>query len=543
MRKAGMDAICSLNQYLPSITAGSAAAGFFLVPDYPGVVAAGVTVCIVCVCAVVRRCDPGDSRRTVRDTHPCSVLSARRYEIWSVLAYAAVAGCLELCLGAHARHTLLFRDAGAYTGIPESAVEWMDVRVLSDATVSGSGYTLFPARLETVGVRSEMEASAAGTIRVVGRHDDSPLWGETVRVYGTPERQPLGSQEVYFVFAQGIERTRTFTPSTLSLRGSLRTRWVQRVSERDPEGTGLLTALISGVRSNLDSHRQEAFVRSGTIHVLALSGMHLGLLIALVGGSGVFLLGPIRGFWCGVGATVLAVWILGPRPSLTRAALLFGLGGAALLSDRRTPAVNVLGLVFLCMICANPADALSLGFQLSFLSVWGIMTIGTELNRRWTGTVPRGLRQALSAAVSAQIATAPVSLYTFGRLYPVGIPASIVVIPMVTVLVWIGLVLVLVPDIEPVLFLLDAVIGRVSVLIFDTVELFGVCPPVVIESAAGRAFVLVVFTGVILCLYYPRYESQLSPGDTLCSGGPRAAAEETVGSELPHQRGCKIRHT
>jgi competence protein ComEC len=143
------------------------------------------------------------------------------------------------------------------------------------------------------------------------------------------------------------------------------------------EEAGLAAALLLGDNDALDRTEWDVYVRTGTIHVLAISGQHLVILAGFV--WLLFRLFDVRaryGAW--VVMTVMLVYTLltGARPSAVRAAVMVCIICLGIILRRRTNPANAFALAWLVVISANPTDPFTIGCQLSFLSVfvliWGV---------------------------------------------------------------------------------------------------------------------------------------------------------------------------
>jgi ComEC/Rec2-related protein len=204
----------------------------------------------------------------------------------------------------------------------------------------------------------------------------------------------------------------------------------------DAAGLELMAPLLIGSRGGLSDETSGAFRRAGALHMLALSGMHVALLLGLV-----YLITRGFGSWrLSVCAAMLFVlfflWVAGPRPSLIRAVVLTLLSGLALLIGRRTAPINLLSVTFLFMAIVIPGATTELSFHLSFLALAGILLLSPVLDWTLDGWMPVWLRKPLSVGVGAQLATAPLAALTFGAVYPVGAFVSVVLAPLVTVYLW-----------------------------------------------------------------------------------------------------------
>ncbi|MBK6343935.1 MAG: ComEC/Rec2 family competence protein [Flavobacteriales bacterium] len=224
-------------------------------------------------------------------------------------------------------------------------------------------------------------------------------------------------------------------------------RWLQRTSLGSRE-RALVNALVLGQRDELDSEQSTAFSRSGTIHVLAVSGMHVGLIYAALS----FMLGwwgGKRGSRVARGLLILlALWayagITGAAPSVLRASFMFSLFTLAGMGRRRTDHLNSLFAAGLFLLIWDPAMLRHAGFQLSFLAVLGIIVFHGPIAALWSPK-PWLLRHAWSLAVvsfSAQLLTAPLAIWMF-KAFPVWfLPANLVVVTGVSLAVFGGVALI-----------------------------------------------------------------------------------------------------
>lgn len=224
--------------------------------------------------------------------------------------------------------------------------------------------------------------------------------------------------------------------------------WLERGTLPQAE-RALVKALVLGQRDELDSEQTTAFARSGTIHVLAVSGMHVGLIYAA--------LSALLGQWGAAGrgrllrgtAILAALWgyagLTGASPSVLRATFMFSLFTAAGMAKRQTDHLNSLFAAGFFLLVWDPAMLTQAGFQLSFLAVLGIILLYRPVAALWA---PKAwlLRQAWSLAVvsfCAQLLTAPLSILLF-KAFPVWfLPANLVVVTAVSLSVYGGVALIL----------------------------------------------------------------------------------------------------
>lgn len=204
----------------------------------------------------------------------------------------------------------------------------------------------------------------------------------------------------------------------------------------------LAKALVLGLRDELDHEQKDAFVKSGTVHILAVSGSHVGFIYAML----LFLLdwwgGGTRARVTRGGLILLALWgyagLTGACPSVLRATIMFSLFTLASMTERRNEALNSLFAAALVLVLWDPHMLVEVGFLLSFLAVLGIILFYGPLLRLW---MPGGRALAycwslVVVSLAAQVFTTPLSLYLF-QAFPVWfLPANLVVVFVAGMAVW-----------------------------------------------------------------------------------------------------------
>ena len=213
----------------------------------------------------------------------------------------------------------------------------------------------------------------------------------------------------------------------------------RRLGDLAPEVAATLEALILGIRDEVPEDLYEGFRRAGSLHLLALSGLHAGILYLLVRLMLVFV--PLRSIRTLAASVVLLAYLFvaGFRPSLFRAVVMILAAAVGTLLDRDSRPLNLLALAAAVLLLIDPAAVLSLSFQLSFLALAGILLLAPGLQRSLEKVLPPVAAAALSFSLAAQAATAPLLLARFGVVYPVGALAALPLIPLVTVYIWVGL--------------------------------------------------------------------------------------------------------
>lgn len=193
-----------------------------------------------------------------------------------------------------------------------------------------------------------------------------------------------------------------------------------------PRTSPLLKALLTGDKSGLDSHTVAAFRDSGAAHILALSGLHLGFIYAILlkvtSLAGMsprvrkirsILIIAVSGFY-----TIAT----GASPSLVRAFLFIVINETARLMHRHVPPVHVLCIALMIQLALTPAVISSIGFQMSYMAMAGIFLIYPHLKAWYPGResgidLPRKIWNTAALTLSCQILTGPLAWLRF-RTFP-----------------------------------------------------------------------------------------------------------------------------
>lgn len=223
-----------------------------------------------------------------------------------------------------------------------------------------------------------------------------------------------------------------------ALRGSLD----QALDEPHPDGQGvaLARALLLGDPSRLPDAWVQGLRRLGLAHLLAVSGLHVGMLVALLSGVLWLMPGrwlravPLLGLALVVVATGLYLAAVGPRPSLVRSAVMALAAAATLVAERPPSSAQSIGLAALLVLGVDPWAIEDLSFQLTFGASLGIVLFGLPLGRRWGERwAPRGFARgvlgALAVSLGAQLGSMPWALPVFRLVTPWAPVANLVAVP------------------------------------------------------------------------------------------------------------------
>jgi competence protein ComEC len=218
----------------------------------------------------------------------------------------------------------------------------------------------------------------------------------------------------------------------------------------DSDALAVATAMTTGDRSGITPELRGAYSRTGASHLLAVSGLHVGIVFLMVNVLMFGLSFVRRGHIVGNVVAVVVIWLYaaltGLSPSAMRAAFMFSGAQVALATSRNRSAANIMCGTAMVMLAVWPGLLFDISFQLSFIAVAAIITwyspIYRALQSRWR--VVNTLWAAIITGLVASVATVPLVSHTFGVFSPAGVVLNPVVLAtayliVVFSLVWIAL--------------------------------------------------------------------------------------------------------
>jgi len=233
------------------------------------------------------------------------------------------------------------------------------------------------------------------------------------------------------------------SPDGRKKSGYLAARWRARVLakwDQDNEDVAVLSALTLGYRPSLSADTTSAFQDAGAMHLLAVSGLHVGMIwwildLLLRVPPGLRSLQIVKGL-----LIICLLWmyagITGFSDSVTRSVTMFSIFSFSRMINRDGNIYNSLLLSAMILLIINPLRIVSPGFQLSYTAVFGIVSIQPVLARLYSGArrLPRRVFDLLSVSIAAQVATLPLVLLYFHQFPTWFILTNIVAIPLVSII-------------------------------------------------------------------------------------------------------------
>ena len=227
--------------------------------------------------------------------------------------------------------------------------------------------------------------------------------------------------------------------------------WLRLGVESFPEQTQLLHAMLLGYRQAIPPDLYQMFIRTGTLHIFAISGQHVVILGAIfIAGLKIF--GVARPRW-GLSllpALFLYIFTTGLQPSALRALAMAGVFFVAPLAGRRPDAMSSIALATILLLAFQPANISDPGFLLSFVVVYGLIIVNgwamRQINefrlagwdvplKQLSGKHPaaallRNLGLMMLTSLAAWLFSAPITAWFFNNISPVALIGNLVVIPL-----------------------------------------------------------------------------------------------------------------
>lgn len=214
------------------------------------------------------------------------------------------------------------------------------------------------------------------------------------------------------------------------------------------EALSIMNALLLGQRQTIDKSTYTNYVNSGTIHILAVSGLHVGIILWILN----FLFRPLLylkyGNYIRPFVLVIILWtfaiIAGLSPSVTRAVTMFSIISIAMHLKRPTNIYNTLVISAFVILLVKPTFLFQVGFQMSYLAVLGIVSVQPILYKLWKPkySIFNKLWQIFTVTLAAQAGVVPISLFYFHQFPGLFFISNVVVIPFLGLILGFGLLVI-----------------------------------------------------------------------------------------------------
>lgn len=212
---------------------------------------------------------------------------------------------------------------------------------------------------------------------------------------------------------------------------------IAKIPFEDTATNGIITALITGERAGISHETISAFRESGASHIMALSGLHLGIIYGIISRLLSFMghsqqANRIRAFVIIASCGIYAV-ITGAGASITRAFLFILIGETMRLCNRYRSTAQVLMTSLFLQLLISPESIRDIGFQLSYAAIAGIAFIFPPLKSMWPegkGSVLKWIWTSAAMSISCQITTGPLAYFYFGTFPQHFLLTNLIAIPL-----------------------------------------------------------------------------------------------------------------
>ncbi|MCE2613151.1 ComEC family competence protein [Flavobacteriaceae bacterium D16] len=355
-------------------------------------------------------------------------------------------------------------------------------------------------RIYLATVLSLDQKPARGRVQLRIKHTDSPslkidneilAWGSAQKItkalnpYQWDYGKYLENRNVYHQIRASTPYIYPLPSSKTTIRGwasDLRNNLINKleltgIQERE---LSIIQAILLGERANISQETFDMYRKAGAIHILAISGLHVGIILLLLR----LILRPLTrltgGKTLALILSVILLWgyalLAGFSPSVIRAVTMFSFLTYSLFLNRLSYGHNTLALSLLFLLLViNPLLIFEVGFQMSYAAVGAILWIYPVLIRTWrpSSQIINRIWQISAVSLAAQLGVLPVSLFYFHQFPGLFLLSSLVIIPFLGLILGSGFILIFLamlnrlPDLlvegyQLIIFLLNEFIGWVS---------------------------------------------------------------------------------
>ncbi len=213
----------------------------------------------------------------------------------------------------------------------------------------------------------------------------------------------------------------------------------------DTKTQGILNALLFGQRILLDQETIQSYSNAGVIHILAISGLHVGIIYMILG----FLFKPLNRIKNGKIINLLLIlatlwffaFLSGLSPSVTRAVLMFSILAIGKHFNQQASTLNTIAVSALILLCYNPNYIFDVGFQMSYAAVISIVVLNPFFSYFYfsKNRILKYFIGIILVSLAAQIGVLPLSIYYFNQFPVLFLVANILVIPLTFVILSLGI--------------------------------------------------------------------------------------------------------
>jgi len=264
----------------------------------------------------------------------------------------------------------------------------------------------------------------------------------------------LGNLGIYHqaqLKSNAIITTKKPTSTIYGIAASIRNKINLKLQQANfgTDELAVIEALLLGQRTNISDSTYTNYKNAGAVHILALSGLHIGILLVLLQ----FILKPLEilkyGHTLKLIVIIITLWgfavIAGLSASIIRAVTMFCFIAYAQFLNRPTSTFNILALSLFFTLLIHPLFLFQVGFQMSYAAVFAIIWIYPLLQRFWfpNSWIVRKGWQLLSVSIAAQLGVLPISLFYFHQFPGLFFVSNLIIIPFLGIVLGLGFLVII----------------------------------------------------------------------------------------------------
>ena len=274
-----------------------------------------------------------------------------------------------------------------------------------------------------------------------------------------------------------------------------------------PSELALINALLMGQRQEIEKEIYTHYVNAGAVHILAISGLHIGIILLLLNAFFKPLTHLKYGFVIRTVLLVVILWcfalVAGFSPSVTRAVTMFTIIAIALNMKRPTNIYNTLAISMFIILLFKPMFLFEVGFQLSYMAVLGIVSVQPVLYRmlpkpKWKlFDIPW---KVFTVTVAAQFGILPISLFYFHQFPGLFFLTNLIIIPFLGIILGLGILILIMAAFNILPYFLSSLYGEILSGMSRFVSWVAAKEAFLLENIAFGSTELVVFYFLIFSI-------------------------------------------
>lgn len=193
-----------------------------------------------------------------------------------------------------------------------------------------------------------------------------------------------------------------------------------------------INSILIGEKNNLSEEEKIVFSKTGTSHIVSISGLHTGILCGII----IFLIGKVNNVYKLIFMTIMMLIyciIVGMIPSIIRAILFIVILYISIFLDRKRDSISTLSIIGIFFVSNNPYIIYNVSFQLSFLATLSIIYFYGYINDIIKISI-------ISLTISANILTLPIIYYKFGNIPILSIVGNLIIVPFLGIIIYLSII-------------------------------------------------------------------------------------------------------